>query len=205
MKWVGLTGGIATGKSTVAQILRESGLPVVDADALVHRILSLKGEGYQSIVSHFGESILLPSVDIDRGILGSIVFQNSEKLTELESILHPLVQLASQEERLRLEKQGCNLAFYEIPLLFEKNLEYRFDATVLVYASRKLQKERLMKRNQMSEEAAEQRLKAQIDIEEKVARAGWVIQNNSSLADLKSEVTAFLHSFSSESPTTSDD
>ena len=101
MKWVGLTGGIATGKSTVAQILRESSVPVVDADALVHRILSSKGEGYQSIVSHFGESILLPSGDIDRGILGSIVFQNSEKLTELESILHPLVQLASQEERLR--------------------------------------------------------------------------------------------------------
>ncbi len=192
MKWIGLTGGIGTGKSLAASILRELGYPVVDADQLAHKSLDRGSESYNEIVNVFGNKILSPDLSIDRKRLGKIVFSNKQDLTKLENIIHPNVQKLANEERRNYEADGHNIAFYDVPLLFEKELQPKFDKTLLIYAPQPMQKERIIKRDSLSELEVEKRIAAQIPIEEKREMADLIIENVGSIAELKNKIKEML-------------
>ncbi len=188
MKWIGLTGGIATGKSSVAKYLRDLGLAVVDADVLAREVTQIGSAGLIEVVREFGKEILNNDASLDRKKLAQIIFNSDEKRLKLEKILHPLIQESRARERRSLENSGCSIAFYDVPLLFEKNMQSEFDETVLVYAPEHLQRERLRARNGLSDSEINMRLNAQMPIDEKVKLATHVIQNVSSLAELRSQV-----------------
>lgn len=192
MKWIGLTGGIATGKSSVAKILRDFGLPVVDADSLARVVTRPQSIGLNAVVNVFGSSILDASGELNRKKLGEIVFNSPEQRRKLEEILHPLIQNERAKERLALEQRGCEMAFYDVPLLFEKHLESEFDAVVLVYARPEEQRRRMKDRDHLSDIEIESRLSAQLPIDEKVKLADYIIFNNGGLTELKANVQAVL-------------
>jgi dephospho-CoA kinase len=193
MRWIGLTGGIATGKSTVSKILRDLGLPVVDADVLARVAVQAGSEGLKKIVSHFGNDILTEQGELNRQKLGEIIFRNEEKRLLLENILHPTIQELRAKERRNLEQQGCEIAFYDVPLLFEKNLSSEFDATVLVYSKESEQRSRLKERDGLTDEQIEMRLKSQMPIDEKLKKANFVIFNHSGISDLKLNVQTVIN------------
>ena len=156
-KIIGITGGIASGKSTVTEFLRQKGFQVVDADAVVHQLQKPGGRLYQVLVEHFGEKVLLENGELNRPLLASLIFSNSEeqewsKRTQGEIIREELAALRNQFALTEA------LFFMDIPLLFEQNYASWFDETWLVYVNRDVQLERLMKRDQISKEAAESRL-----------------------------------------------
>lgn len=193
MKWVGLTGGIATGKSTVAQMLRYRQIEVVDADHVAHAVMAQGTPCFQEIVRTFGEGILNAKGEIDRTHLGSRVFGNLDQKKKLESIVHPEVRKRAQQERARLQAAGHALAFYDVPLLFEKNLTQEFNSVVLVYSPVDLQRQRLKLRNQhLSERDIEMRIASQIDIEAKISLSDYVIRNLAGLDELERQVEKML-------------
>lgn len=185
MKWIGLTGGIASGKSTVSRILKSHGFPVVDADALARQVVEPGSSGLAQVVAQFGTGVLNPDGSLDRKKLGQAVFGNPQKLLQLESILHPLIQAETRRQRTECEQRGEKFAFYDVPLLFEKNLESQFDAVIVVRASESLQKLRMKQRDQLTETEISNRLSAQVPMAHKVAKATWVLDNEGSLADLE--------------------
>lgn len=193
MKWIGLTGGIASGKSTVAKILRDLGLPVIDADSLARTVVQPGAKGLAAIAQTFGPDFIRPDGSLDRAKLGQLIFSETPKRLELEGVLHPLIQELKQAEKLRLENAGCDLAFYDIPLLFEKNLAKDFDKTILVYCSSAEQLSRLVERDGLSRENAQKRIDSQLPIDAKLKLADYVILNNGSQADLKANVLAILN------------
>ena len=192
MKWIGLTGGIATGKSTVAKILRDLGLPVVDADELARVVVRPGSLGLHHVVKKFGQGVLSPSGELDRVQLGELIFKDSSRRKDLEDILHPLIQEARAQERHKLEQQGVEMAFYDVPLLYEKKLESEFDDVVLVYAPEVLQRERLRQRENLTDKQISERLAAQMPIEEKLKKSKHVIFNTGSLAGLQVNVRSAL-------------
>ncbi|MBY0317048.1 MAG: dephospho-CoA kinase [Bdellovibrionales bacterium] len=195
MLWIGLTGGIATGKSTVGQLLQEAGIPVIQADQIAHLALDPKTSTYQMILQTFGPGIL--SSDgrtIDRQALGEIVFKNPKQREVLEGIIHPFVKRHVADLRVQMKQAGTEIAVYEIPLLFEKKLEKEFDRIVVVYASDLVQIQRLMKRNSLSEKQAHARLQSQIPIDTKRSRADDVINNETTLENLKVSVQQWVTS-----------
>jgi dephospho-CoA kinase len=192
MKWVGLTGGIATGKSLVASYIRELGYSVIDADQLAHNALIVGTECYNDIVKLFGNKILNLDQSINRKSLGDIVFTNKVDLNRLENIVHPYVQKKANEERRRLEANGHELAFYDVPLLFEKELQNQFTCTVLVYSPLEIQRERIRLRDKLNKEDIEKRISSQIPIEDKKEKSDFIIYNTSNVADLKKEVKLLI-------------
>lgn len=192
MKWIGLTGGIASGKSTVARILREMGHSVVDADALARLVVAKNGIAYREVLSVFGPEVVDGSGELDRRKLGQIVFADSKKRVQLEQIVHPKVKHLAHLEKSRLEIEGKSIAFYDVPLLYEKNLEAEFDSVVLVYVPESIQIERMMIRNGYSEWEARERMQAQIPIEQKRLRSPHVVLNTGKIEDLKAEIEKIL-------------
>ena len=192
MEWIGLTGGIATGKSTVAQVLKAQGCVVVDADQLARQAVAKNSEGFKQVVKTFGTKVLNSEGDLDRSRLGKLVFSDPNYREKLEKIIHPIVRHLALAEKARLESQGVERAFYDVPLLFEKNLESLFDQVLLVYAPEKLQIERMRARDGFSEPEARKRLAAQVPIEEKRSRATQVIDNSGSLEELEAQVVGYL-------------
>lgn len=193
MKWIGLTGGIATGKSSVAQVLREMGYPVVDADELAREVVKPGSLGLEKVVLAFGRGILDEKGHLSRPTLGQIIFKDPVAREKLEQILHPLIQEMRAKLRSELERESIDLAFYDVPLLFEKNMHDEFDATVLVYAKPSIQKQRLAERNKFSDKEIELRLASQLPIDEKVKRANYIIFNEATLKDLKGAVLAVVN------------
>ncbi len=182
MRWVGLTGGIASGKTTAANMFRELGVPVIDADRLAHAALS---KNKDKIITYFGRDILNDKGEIDRRKLGEKVFANLKQLNWLESLVHPYVQSKVQEKRRLFEVAGEDLAIYDVPLLFENNLQDQFDEVILIYVPEDVSKERMMKRNGLSPEQAESRIKAQMSIEKKKELANTVFSNEGDHDDLR--------------------
>lgn len=193
MKWIGLTGGIASGKSTVAKILRDLGLPVVDADSLARSVVAPGAKGLIKIAQTFGPEFILPDGSLDRAKMGQLIFSEAPRRLELEGLLHPLIQELKNAERLRLENAGCELAFYDIPLLFEKNLAHDFDKTILVYCSEAEQLHRLVERDGLSEAEARRRIASQLPIDSKVKMADYVIFNNGGQSELKANTMSVLN------------
>ena len=190
-KIIGITGGIASGKSTVTEFLRHKGFKVVDADALVHQLQKPGGRLFQILVEHFGEKILLENGELNRHLLASLIFSNPEeqewsKRTQGEIIREELAALRNQLTQTEA------LFFMDIPLLFEQNYASWFDETWLVYVNRDVQLERLMKRDQISKEAAESRLNSQWPLERKISLASHSLDNNGNQEQLIAQVVQLL-------------
>ena len=190
-KIIGITGGIASGKSTVTEFLRQKGFQVVDADAVVHQLQKPGGRLYQVLVEHFGEKILLENGELNRPILASLIFSNPEeqewsKRTQGEIIREELAALRNQLNQTEA------LFFMDIPLLFEQNYASWFDETWLVYVNRDVQLDRLMKRDQISKEAAESRLNSQWPLERKMVLASHSLDNNGNQKQLIAQVVHLL-------------
>ena len=190
-KIIGITGGIASGKSTVTEFLRQKGFQVVDADAVVHQLQKPGGRLFQVLVEHFGEKVLLENGELNRPLLASLIFSNSEeqewsKRTQGEIIREELAALRNQFALTEA------LFFMDIPLLFEQNYASWFDETWLVYVNRDVQLERLMKRDQISKEAAESRLNSQWPLERKISLASHSLDNNGNQEQLIAQVVQLL-------------
>ena len=186
-KIIGITGGIASGKSTVTEFLRQKGFQVVDADAVVHQLQKPGGRLFQILVEHFGEKVLLEKGELNRPLLASLIFSNPEeqewsKSTQGEIIREELAALRNQLAQTEA------LFFMDIPLLFEQNYASWFDETWLVYVNRDVQLERLMKRDQISKEAAESRLNSQWPLERKISLASHSLDNNGNQEQLIAQV-----------------
>jgi len=190
-KIIGITGGIASGKSTVINFLRHKGFEVVDADALVHQLQKPGGRLYQILVEHFGEKILLENGELNRPILASLIFSKPEeqewsKRTQGEIIREELAILRNQLARTEA------LFFMDIPLLFEQDYASWFNETWLVYVDRDIQVERLMKRDHLSKDESESRLAAQWPLDKKKDLASHVLDNNGNLDQLLTQVRILL-------------
>lgn len=186
---VGLTGGIACGKSTVAKMFVKNGAYLIDFDKLAHKVQEPGKPAWKEVINHFGEEILQPDKKIDRVKLGDIVFADKRKLIELDKIIHPLVY---QEWRALLEKiskkEKNAIILSDVPLLFEGNMQHLFDSTVLVLIAPDEQIRRLIARNRVSKKEAEKRLKSQMSINEKIALADIVIDNEGSIPETEKRV-----------------
>jgi dephospho-CoA kinase len=181
---VGLTGGIASGKSTVARMLAEKGAILIDFDDLAHVVEMPDGPVWREIVDHFGEGILLPDRRIDRLKLGAIVFSDPQKREILNRLVHPAVFAEWQKRRRDIEQTAKDaVVLSDIPLLIEAGLESMVDVVLLVYLSPEEQIRRLMARNGFTREEAERRLAAQMPIGEKVTHADIVIRNEGSVEE----------------------
>lgn len=177
MRLIGLTGGIATGKSTFAALLRARGVPVVDADGLARAVVEPGTPALAEIARAFGADVLQPDGALDRKRLAARVFADPEARRRLEAITHPAVRRAMLEETARLGAEGHALAFYDTPLLYEVGLEAALEAVVVVWAPRAVQLDRLRRRDGLSAAEAEARLSAQLPVDEKAARADFVVEN----------------------------
>lgn len=179
---IGLTGGIATGKSTVARRLGELGVPVIDADQLAREVVEPGEPALDEIRERFGPGVIDEHGRLDRAALGSIVFADEGARKALEAIVHPRIRRRMREIVNQLKQDGAPLVVCDIPLLFETGVGLDWvDRTVVVYAPRHVQRERLMARNGLTPEEAERRIASQLPIEEKARRADVVIDNTGAL------------------------
>jgi dephospho-CoA kinase len=188
---LGVTGGIASGKTTVARMLEELGAPAIDFDRLAREIVEPGEPALKEIANCFGEEVLGSDGRLDRGRLRSLVFQDEKKRKELEGITHPRIVAAFHEQvRKMAEKGPPPIVQAVIPLLFEANLEHLVHRVLLVYIPREMQIERVMSRDGVSREAAEKVLQAQWPIDEKVPLSDFVIRNDGSLEETRRQVKA---------------
>lgn len=180
---LGLTGGIATGKTTAANILKDFGAEIVDADKIAHKIMEPDGPAYSDVVQFFGNNILNDDGSINRNKLGEIVFSNSELRQKLEKITHPII-IKEIEERLENDNNIVLVA----PLLFEVGLERLVDVVWVIYCSRLTQIKRLKNRDNLDDNAANIRIDAQMPLQEKIENADLAIENEGSIEELKSKL-----------------
>ena len=201
---IGLTGGIGTGKSTVSNIFRQKGIPVVDADIIAREVIDYP-EVVNMIVENFGSEILEEETEqekgqnkfkkkkISRNKLGQIVFKDEKKVGILNSIMHPLIIKVMKEQTEKLKKDN-KIIVADVPLLFEIHLEKEFDITVLVYADKETQIKRIMKRDKRTLEQAEDIINSQMDIEEKKKKSNYIIYNKGDFEKLTEKTEKFLKS-----------
>ncbi|MGP4075734.1 dephospho-CoA kinase [Halobacillus sp. K22] len=190
---IGLTGSIASGKSTVSQMFSEFNIPVVDADQLSREVVEPGEPAYNKIVEAFGFQILQDDRTIDRKRLGKIIFSDEEKRQQLNSIVHPQVRQEMLERRDSYKENKYPAVVLDIPLLFESKLTSYVDQVVVVYVDEKTQLKRLMERDQSEREEAEERIQAQISIAEKAKMADAVIDNNGTVDESFQQLKDILH------------
>ena len=190
-KIIGITGGIASGKSVVTDFLRSQGYQVIDADQVVHELQKPGGQLYQVLLSEFGTEILLADGQLDRKKLGTLLFSRPNLLEKSSRLQNDIIreELAVKRNQLAATEE---LFFMDIPLLFEQEYEDWFDQVWLVDVSKDTQLERLMTRNNLSQEDAQRRIAAQLSLAEKRQRAEIVIDNNGALSATLKQVQAFL-------------
>lgn len=198
MKCIALTGGIATGKSTVSQIIRDAGIPVIDADVLAREIVAPGLPGLNEIVREFGNKYLLPDGSLNRAELAELIFKDPNARHKLEHITHPKIAQLLLEKLVDLASQGVTWAVYEAPLIFEKNLQANFVATILVSCPEKIQLERLMRREGMSEEIAMERISSQMSNEKKISLASVVLDTDCALSELQKRLATIWHELTGE-------
>ena len=192
---IGLTGGIATGKSTVSQMLVARGAALIDADVVARRIMEPGHPVLAKVVERFGETVLLADGQLNRKRLGEIVFSDPVERKALEDITHPAIRREMKAELEALERENSErLVVADIPLLYESGLENLYEEIMVVYVPRSLQLERLMQRDALTVQEAELRLAAQMDIEEKRRRADILIDNSRSYEETESQIDDFWRS-----------
>ncbi|KKK09317.1 dephospho-CoA kinase [Bacillus altitudinis] len=190
---IGLTGGIASGKSTVSQMIKEKGIRVVDADVIAKEAVSKGSAALHQIVQTFGEEVLLPNGELNRQQLGAIIFSDEEKRKKLNAIVHPEVRKEMLEQRDEGVSNNETFVVLDIPLLFESKLEGLVDRIIVVYTTPELQLSRLMNRNDLSEEEALNRIHSQQPLEEKCQKADRVIENTKDLAFIRKQLENILN------------
>jgi len=187
-KIIGLTGGIASGKSTVSNMLKAKGFTIVDADIAARKVVEPGEPAYEQIIEAFGEGILLQDLTLDRKKLGALIFADEALRMKLNSIVHPAVRAWMTREKDRAIENGKKTVFLDIPLLFESRLTYMVERTILVYVDEETQLKRLMARNGLSEKEAQMRIRAQMPLSEKKALADAVLDNNGSPEETKQQL-----------------
>lgn len=192
MRVFGLTGGIGTGKSTVARMLREEGIEVVDADSIAHEITAKGKPAFEEIVRAFGIGILLPDGGIDRKKLGAIVFADPGKRAFLEAITHPAIAREIAEAIGKLESEGRDIAIVEAALIYEAGRKGRFEKVIAVRCDMEKQVYRLMARDSISKEEAELRISSQMDPDEKARASDIVIDNSGDIDATRAQVRALV-------------
>ncbi|SES07813.1 dephospho-CoA kinase [Gracilibacillus ureilyticus] len=190
---IGLTGNIASGKSTVSRILAEDYyLPVIDADVVSRKVVEPGEAALARISEVFGSEVLQEDGTLDRKKLGQIVFSDAGKRKQLDAIVHPAVREQMQLEKERLIAEGYEVIVMDIPLLFENNLTYLVDKTIVVYTKESIQLKRLMDRNGLSETEARQRMDAQMDARKKKELADEVVDNSGTLEASKQQIERII-------------
>jgi dephospho-CoA kinase len=183
---IGLTGGIATGKSTVSAILKKAGAEIIDADRIAREVVKKGLPAYREIVENFGETVLLSSGEINRSVLGDLIFNDSRKKQLLNRIVHPHVRRETSRRLKNMENSSPDtIAVLDIPLLFEAEMHKDLSEVIVVYAPEHIQIKRLMKRDNISETDAVARVRSQMPIEEKKNRATIVIDNSGTMEDTR--------------------
>lgn len=190
---VGLTGGIASGKSTVARIFADLGVGVVDADAIAREVVAPGSEGLAEVVETFGTGVLAPDGSLDRKKLGGIVFADADARAKLNAITHPRIGRLSTERMAALADGPVPYLMYEAALLVETGIFRSFSALVVVAVPRSVQVDRLMRRDGIEQREAEARIDAQLPLEEKTKVADYVIDNSGSDETTRREVTRVHH------------
>ena len=188
MKVIGLTGGIACGKSTASMYLKELGACIVDTDGISRATTKKGGKGYYAVLEHFGRELLLENGEIDRRKLGGIVFADETKRQELNGIIHPIVIEESKEQMQAARDAGCKVCILDVPLLFESGMETLCDETWLVYVPREEQIRRIGERDGLDEQAAAARIDSQMPLEEKKRRADIAIDNSGTIEELQTKL-----------------
>jgi dephospho-CoA kinase len=188
MKWIGLTGGIATGKSTVQKLIESLGVACIDADLISHQLTEVNHIGYHQVVNLFGSEILNSDLTLNRKKIAEIVFNNLENKKKLENVLHPLIQDEVQKQKTNYEILKHPICIYNVPLLFENHLKDQFDKIVLIWCDPETQLKRLQNRNQLSLKEAQMRIDSQLPLSIKASQSNFCIDNSTDLNDLKIQV-----------------
>ncbi len=200
MKIIGLTGGIASGKSTVSRALRELGAIIIDADEVAHAIIEPGKPAWKDIVEHFGLGVLNPDQTIDREKLGAIVFNDPARLQVLNQITHPRVGEQFKQMIKDIKSQQADaVLFIEVPLLYETHMDRICDEVWVVWVDEETQIQRLMKRDGLSREDALKRIDAQMSLDEKARRADFVIDNRFSVEETIESATIYYNNIISKS------
>lgn len=189
---MGLTGGIASGKSTVSNMLREKGFPIIDADIASRAVVEPGQPALQEIADTFGHDMLMADGSLNREKLGSIIFHDETKRKQLNEIIHPAVRAWMMEERDKAIEKGHKTIIFDIPLLFESKLTWMVDRTVLIYVAPAIQLQRLMNRNGYTEEQASARIRSQMPIEEKKRLADDIIDNSGTREETAKQLEQWL-------------
>nr|WP_285813619.1 dephospho-CoA kinase [Rossellomorea marisflavi] len=187
-----MTGGIASGKSTVSAFLQDKGYTIIDADLAARMVVEVGQPAYLAIVEAFGKGILQENGQIDRAGLGAIIFNDQSKRNLLNGIVHPAVRSMMLSHKDEAIENGKQTVIMDIPLLFESDLTWMVDRTIVVTVEEDVQLSRLMKRNELTEEEAASRISSQLPLREKAEKADAVIDNNGSVEDTLKQVEELL-------------
>jgi len=185
---LGLTGGIGSGKSTVAEILAELGAEIIDADQLARIAVESGSAGLEQIIERFGAGILMSDGSLDRKALASIIFQDEKARENLNAIVHPEVARLAMETMQSLMDQGAPLIIYDVPLLFENGLEKSLPGVIVVHVPPEIQRARVQARDNITPEEIEARIAAQGDLDEKARKADYLIDNSGSPGETRAQV-----------------
>lgn len=194
-KIIGLTGGIASGKTTVSDYLKAQGYTVLDADAYSRKTTAKNGPAIPAIKKAFGDDIVNAGGELDRKKLGNIIFNDADKRRELNAIVHPLIRDMMNADEQKFIEEGH--VFLDIPLLFENGLNERCDFVVTVFVDRDTQIKRLTTRNDLTAGEAEARINSQMPLAEKVRRSEYILDNNGDLKSLYEQIDKFTEELES--------
>lgn len=191
-KILGLTGGIASGKSTVAQMFRDAGIPLIDTDLIARDLLKKGTDVYEEVIQFFSSEILLTNKEINRKKLARIIFANTQKREKLNNIVHPRVQQLVETEIKRYNELDTKVVVVDVPLLFETNYQKIVDKTIVVFTTPQAQLSRLIERDHISKEYAQMKINAQMSLSDKVDLADYVIDNSFSILNTKKDFNKIL-------------
>ncbi|MCC5889046.1 MAG: dephospho-CoA kinase [Alkalibacterium sp.] len=190
--FLGLTGGIASGKSTASQFFKSKGIPVIDADVIAREAMETDQPAFRDVVDSFGTSILTDEGNLDRKALGQLIFNDEAKRKKLNAIVQEDIRQRINRQKKDFSEKDTPLVILDIPLLFEADYEDEVNAVMVVYVDRETQIKRLMSRDDISEEDAVKRIDAQYPIEEKAEKADVVINNNYSIKETQNQLADWI-------------
>lgn len=182
---VALSGGIASGKSTIANLFAQLGVPIIDADVIARQVVEIGTDAYKLIIKHFSQEILLPNNEIDRSQLREIIFNNDHERLWLNNVLHPIIQ---EQTQIQIVKQTAAYVIWVVPLLVENNLHNFADRVLMVDTPEQLQLERLIQRDNIDESLAKKMISSQISSQKRLTYADDIIVNNGDLTSLTAQV-----------------
>lgn len=190
--FLGLTGGIASGKSTADEFFKKKKIPIIDSDLIAHKIMEIGQNGYKAVVDYFGTDILNDDQTINRRKLGGIVFNDKAKLKKLNELTHPLVHQEIKQQMVQYSANQEKLVVIDVPLLFESGFESLCNGVLVISITPELQIERLMKRNNFTKKEAIARINNQMPLSEKEKRATYVVANTGTIDDLEKKLSDLL-------------